>query len=201
MRKRLYLLVVVAAWLAVLAAGERWLVAYESAPGAATPVSGQWPEESSIRPTPGRHALLLFAHPQCPCTKATLGELAWVAARSKGLADVRIMFVLPPGAPKDWHHTDLWSAARTIPGAHVQADDGGVEARRFHAVTSGHVMLFDAAGRLVFQGGITAGRGHAGDNAGRRAVLDSLTHGTADPPSTPVFGCPLLGECTICASP
>jgi hypothetical protein len=56
-------------------------------------------------------------------------------------------------------------------------------------VTSGQVLLYDVSGRLVFRGGITAGRGHAGDNVGRDNVVAFLLHDTVPAESTPVFGC------------
>ena len=36
------------------------------------------------------------------------------------------------------------------------------------------------SGKLTFQGGITAGRGHQGDNAGETAVVSLLRGGAAD---------------------
>jgi hypothetical protein len=43
----------------------------------------------------------------------------------------------------------------------------------------------------LFKGGITASRGHSGDNLGRDAVIDLVTSGVASASSTPVFGCSL----------
>ena len=42
---------------------------------------------------------------------------------------------------------------------------------------------------LTFSGGITAARGHQGDNDGRRSVLASLAGTATGLPMTPVFGC------------
>ena len=51
-------------------------------------------------------------------------------------------------------------------------------------------------GSLVFSGGITAARGHEGDNHGRSAIEDHLLHGGARVAHTPVFGCDLFAEST-----
>jgi len=67
-----------------------------------------------------------------------------------------------------------------------------VEARRFGVETSGQTLLYDAGGRLIFSGGITGSRGHAGDNAGEAALVALLTSGQADRRATSVFGCPLF---------
>jgi hypothetical protein len=75
----------------------------------------------------------------------------------------------------------------------VWTDQAAREARRFGAETSGHTLLYDGAGQLVFAGGVTAARGHGGPNEGRASVLAWLK---AYPASarTPVFGCPMSKE-------
>lgn len=79
-------------------------------------------------------------------------------------------------------------------------DDNGAEANRFHAATSGQTLLYDAAGRLLFSGGITGSRGHSGDNAGQTAIVSLVNSGAAELTETSVFGCPLFepkSECPI----
>jgi hypothetical protein len=88
----------------------------------------------------------------------------------------------------------LWRDAAAIPGVHPIEDIDGGEIRKFGAATSGQVLLYDASGRLQFNGGITASRGHAGDNDGRDAVASLLRSGRAPLHTAFVFGCSLLGE-------
>ena len=57
-------------------------------------------------------------------------------------------------------------------------DDDGAEARRFGAETSGQTLLYDEHGALLFSGGITGARGHAGDNAGRASLVALLNRGS-----------------------
>jgi hypothetical protein len=90
-----------------------------------------------------------------------------------------------------WEHTDLWQTASTIPGAAALRDDDGIEAARFGAATSGFTVVYDAHGRLLFRGGLTASRGHEGDSFGQRRVVSLLTTGAADRSDSPVFGCAL----------
>jgi hypothetical protein len=54
------------------------------------------------------------------------------------------------------------------------------------------VLLFDAGGKLAFEGGITAARGHEGDNTGREAIAAHIS-GRPAPNSQPTFGCALGG--------
>ena len=79
-------------------------------------------------------------------------------------------------------------------------DDDGREARLFHAATSGQAVLYDPQGRLLFSGGITASRGHSGDNAGRSSIVSLVHAGVPDRTETSVFGCPLFdpqSECRV----
>jgi hypothetical protein len=90
--------------------------------------------------------------------------------------------------------TDLWDSAGQIPGVAAVADEDGAEAHRFSAATSGQVVLYDSSGRLLFSGGITASRGHSGDNVGRRAIVSLLADGSGVRTETPVFGCPIFED-------
>ncbi|HTC21602.1 MAG TPA: hypothetical protein VK859_12185, partial [bacterium] len=85
----------------------------------------------------------------------------------------------------------LVSSARRIPDTRVVIDLDGSEAARFGARTSGQVVLYDEGGRLLFNGGITEGRGHIGDNAGLQRIVSLVKTGRADKNDSLVFGCPL----------
>lgn len=137
-------------------------------------------------------SLVLFVHPQCPCTRATIGELARIVAQCQGRLETFVLVFKPAQSSQEWEQTALCQEARAIPGVRVLSDADGREARRFAAKTSGQVALFDAAGRLVFSGGITGSRGHSGDNAGRTAVVSLVNGAASERDRTFVFGCSLL---------
>lgn len=168
------------------------LWSYASAPGTAEVAPVAWPAESTLPRTPARWTLVMFVHPRCPCTRASLTELEKLQARSAGQIDMRIAVLQPSGVTTDWTQTSLCRHAFALPGAVVSLDASGSEARRFHARISGEVMLYDPAGRLAYHGGITAARGHEGDNPGSDAILN-LIAGDVASAACPAFGCPLLG--------
>jgi hypothetical protein len=105
-----------------------------------------------------------------------------------------VLFVKPAGAGTDWDDTELRRSAAAIPGVTVLTDENGTEAARFGAETSGHTLVFDRNGTLLFSGGITASRGHAGENAGESAVLAALTQQRIMRDRTPVYGCSLTNR-------
>jgi hypothetical protein len=195
---RFILITVCAAWALMIGAGLGLLWDYENAPGPASAPPSRWPLDSRIRPATDRATLVMLAHPRCPCTRASIGELDRLMAQAQGRVTAHVLFLKPAGSSDDWERTDLWQSAARIPGVSVVVDDGGAEARRFRAVTSGQTALYDARGRLLFSGGITASRGHSGDNAGRSAVVSLLNAGEAERTETSVFGCPLDGPRTEC---
>jgi len=152
-----------------------------------------WPAKCTVVPAAGQTTLVVFIHPRCPCSRATVGEIGWIMAKAKGLVQAQVWFYRPDGEPEAWAHTDLWRSAGQIPGVSVAGDEGGVEAVRFNASVSGQTLLYDRDGRCVFNGGITSARGHSGDNAGRSAVLTLLHGANLQKVETPVFGCALSG--------
>ncbi|MDB6139663.1 MAG: redB [Verrucomicrobiaceae bacterium] len=143
--------------------------------------------------------LVMFAHPRCPCSSASIGELATLMARCQGRLGAQVWFFQPAGETEEWARTDLWRSAATIPGVTVHVDSEGIEARRFNAETSGQVALYSQAGSLLFQGGITLSRGHSGDNPGSDAIEALLCHQFSGPVQTPVFGCALTDKKCLAA--
>src|SRR5882724_7622964 len=186
-----------AAWILMIAVGLTLLWRYENASGPAAAPPSQWPLASGIHLATDRATLIMLTHPHCPCTRASIGELARLMAQAQGRVTAYALFVKPAGSSDDWENTDLWRNAAGIPGVNVVVDDG-VEAQRFHAVTSGQTVLYDAEGRLLFSGGITGSRGHSGDNEGRSAIVSLLNTGEAERAETSVFGCPLFGTHSEC---
>ena len=184
------------AWLAAAAAGFGWMWRYAATAGATEEPPPAWPEQSTIVRSAGKPALVLFAHPRCPCTEATLGELAVLMQAAGKRVSAHVMFYHPLEEQPAWAHTALWEAAAAIPGVVVHEDAGGAEAALFHATVSGQTLLYDAEGNCQFTGGITAARGHAGDNAGRAAISALLRHEAPPGLATPVFGCALRGRTT-----
>jgi len=195
---RLFLLAFGVLWLLVIGVGVCVLCSYENTPGVAATPPEQWPVESRIERAPEGATLVMLVHPHCPCTRASLNELAALMAHCQGRLTAYVLFLKPEGFSDDWEKTDLWQSAASIPGVHAIVDDDGVEAQRFGAATSGQTILYAADGRLLFSGGITGSRGHEGDNAGQSAIVSLVNEGVAERTETFVFGCPLFNENSDC---
>lgn len=146
---------------------------------------------SQLKPVPGMYNLILIAHPKCPCTAATLEELDKIVARTQGRLAVHAVFYAMHDAEESWFDTKNWHKSASIPALMRHKDYGGAYTTDFGAQTSGQILLYNQENRLVFNGGITAGRGHAGDNVGELSVIEWVQVGHSTVSSTPVFGCHL----------
>jgi hypothetical protein len=184
--------ILVVIWCACAGVGLWAMLRYELTPAATATVTQQWPSETTLVHDSTRPTLILFLHPQCPCSRATLRELSLLEADCGARFAAQIVFVRPEEAGESWETTDLFRLAEQIPSAVVSSDVGGALASRFGATTSGQALLFSPHGRLMFQGGITPSRGHEGDNAGRTALTALINTGQATCTQTAVFGCSLL---------
>jgi hypothetical protein len=181
-------------WFATVGSGLLGLTVYSIVPGEPALPGVDWPADSGIPFHCGRPNLIVFLHPRCPCSRATLAELERVIASTEQCAAVSIVLIQPERIHEGWERAAAWLHAHAIPGARVFTDHGGVLTRRFGAATSGQVLLYASGGRLVFQGGITGSRGHEGDNAGRAAVIAAINGAGNTDTSTPVFGCELSSD-------
>jgi hypothetical protein len=193
-RSRRLIFLLTGAWACAVLFGLGWLLRWSNTPDPAGAVPAHWPAASAIRLDAERPTLVVFAHPRCPCTRATLGELALLMARSGEGCRAYVIFVQPEGMASEWVTSDLWQTAVRIAGVAVRADPSGREAARFQSETSGQTALYDPEGHLLFQGGITGSRGHAGENRGRSTLADLLEHRGAAGGATPVFGCALVAN-------
>jgi len=193
-RKALGISLLTLIWFGAVSFGSLWMWKYESTPGDPSTTPIHWPSNSRIQRSIHLPTLIVFAHPRCPCTRASIRELSLLMTHCAGRLDARVLFFKPASSSANWERTDLWRSAEAIPGVQVEWDEGGEEANYFLATTSGYSSLYNQSGQLMFSGGITGSRGHSGDNSGRSAIESVLINGRAGQQRAPVFGCSLLGS-------
>ena len=179
------------AWVAGVAWGLQKIQTYASTPGRTAVAPAVWPGSTLVAPVAGRDTLVMFIHPQCSCTRASLAELQTILDSSHGAVAAWVVVLKPHGMSDDWTHSETWDTASHMANVTVVMDDEGSEAQLFGAETSGHTVVYSAAGQLLFTGGITRARGHVGDNIGRDRVLSLVQTGNADGDTHEVFGCGL----------
>jgi hypothetical protein len=180
------------AWAAALIGGFTILWRYAARPGDRAAAPARWPAASTLTRDPTRATLLMFVHPRCACSRASLVELGHLVARVRGRLAPIVAFVRPPGADDaDFARGELRTLAAALPEARLVDDAGGVEARRFGAATSGATLVYAPDGALAFSGGLTSVRGHEGNSFGQERIVALLAGRQPDRADSPVFGCAL----------
>jgi hypothetical protein len=190
--RRCFTWTLVAVWSAAVATGMGLLAVYANNPGKWSPAPAAIGHSDDAMSA--RHRLYMFLHPRCPCSVASVNELARIMSRCAAQLDATVYFVRPESQGADWESGTLRNLASSIPGVNVKSDVGGSVAGQFHANTSGEVFVYDCRGKLRFHGGITSARGHAGDNLGESAVISIALGGKSNVERSPVFGCPFRAE-------
>lgn len=187
-------LVMTLIWIVGVLCGLSKLWKYERTPAHVVRSLAQWSSAARLPYSSHGLTLVMAAHPCCPCTRASIRELAQIMARSPHPDLAYILVYTPKIARPDWNETDLYDRAAAIPGVTVVRDGDGQEAARFQATVSGQTLLFDAAGHRLYSGGITPARGVEGDSPGKNAILALVRGEQVKRAQSPVFGCSLLSS-------
>lgn len=180
-------------WMLLLAAGAGALSRYEFKGSATTGLTDHWPDNPIIRLDSERPTLVMFLHPRCPCSAASLAQLDRVLRLYPGRFRTWVLIVRPASVPKAWEEGTNAEAARRLPDSTLMLDPAGALARQFGSLYSGTVQAYDHEGNRLFAGGITASRGHEGESLGSLSLQDIGAGKAPGATSMPVFGCPLMG--------
>lgn len=183
-------------WGASMLVGLFLSIDYECRPAVSGRAIASWPGSARISGAVKKSRLIMFLHPHCPCSWASLVGLADTLSRSRRAVAVHVLFFSSQDFTLPAQKSALWAKASTIPDVAITCDEEGAISRSFGASASGTVLLYDETGRLQFSGGITAGRGHVGQNAGSRALTAFLNYERVNDRDHPVFGCPITDVST-----
>lgn len=178
-------------WLTAAGWGYTTMVGYSVTPNTVTVAPSQWPAGLDLQVESARPTLVLALHPKCPCSRATVAELANVVARTGGRASLLVLCQQPADAAPGWDKTSLMDDVGRLPGVRVVRDFGGAAALRLGTLTSGEAVLYSPAGQLLFRGGLTPSRGHRGACDAQDALADAILHGTPAPRQFTAYGCPI----------
>src|SRR4051812_10164794 len=89
-------------WLSLVGAGFAVIMSYQNAGGRVGITPQHWPPKTTIALDREHDTLLMFAHPQCPCTRASIEELNRLLAQSHGTVTAHVLFFKPAGFPTYW---------------------------------------------------------------------------------------------------
>jgi hypothetical protein len=135
--------------------------------------------------------IVMFAHPLCPCTRASLIKLGEVALQVKDQSQIRVVFVTRGLNPEDVTTSKTLALARQLKHVTTELDESGTEECLYQATVSGEVFAFDAQGERIFHGGLTSGRGHLGVASSQEYLEQLITGKATEPLDAAVYGCRL----------
>ena len=179
-------------WAFSIGLGLYLLMKHELSPGKPAKPPVNWPKDSNLKLSTDKDTLVMFVHPQCPCTRASLEQLTPLT-KMENLA-IQILIFSPKIKPKDWSEKTCSDLNLSQKSVSMVPDYDGLEARRFQSKTSGQALLYDSKGRLIFTGGITGARGKTGNNPGLIELCSAIRehNNSGKVRETLVFGCSLL---------
>lgn len=181
------------AWLVTIAVVLRGWMDFEHSPGRNVRPQAQWPVSTQLRLDRDHGTLVVFLHPFCPCSRATLERLEQVLSDSS--KKPTCCFMIAPVASSveiDARSANL-RLAKAMSPSRTFIDGNKSEARLFDPTTSGHVFYYDAGGSLRFSGGVLVERGSNQPNTFAEALYRAINNPTYPVVHTPVFGCSLVG--------
>jgi hypothetical protein len=178
-------------WLVFCATGVGLFWQYKGTGQQPQPAAVVWPRNDELELDAIEPTLLMFAHPRCPCTRASMSELERVLRESGSSPRVTFVVYQPAAADATWQESPLLQEMRELPHANMVWDSEGKIAARFGAATSGQIQVYRPTGQCLFNGGVTRLRGHAGANAASDQLLAALQGTPAEFTTTTVYGCAL----------
>ena len=106
-------------WLGLVLVGLWKINQYSNTPGESARASQRLPSISGVAVSSGLATLVLFLHPKCGCSKATLGELAQLVPKISAKSKVNIVFLKPDGFTDADVRGSLWAEANEIKNQHA----------------------------------------------------------------------------------
>jgi len=167
------------------------LLNHETTPIKAEETPQYWPQNSQIELDSKRATLVMFTHPKCHCTRASMAELNKLMNRFPGRIAAHVVSIQTAEVSDSQTQADK-NVKSSDPIFYSDKDNG--EAHLFGAKNSGFVAFYAPNGRLLFKGGITSARGHKGDNPGASAIVALLNGRNPPVNEAPVYGCSLLKQ-------
>lgn len=176
-------------WSGSALAGYLYIFRYESKPATLASAARHWPEGSGLNHMAGAFELVMVVHPRCPCTRASVAELNKLLLRFQGKLRAHALVLKPFETSEAWGQTEISARLAQMPYLETVKDYRGATAERFGALISGETLLYGPTGTLLFDGGLTAFRGHEGPSLGQTLLSSMVAGSETGFHQTKVFGC------------
>ena len=140
---------------------------------AAAAASPTWPGTGVLQLAADRPTLLMFVHPECACSRASIGELQQLMTDCKNHVAVHLLFFKPTESTRtNGTIPAFWTDAKAIQARDVRIDPGGTVGgglRRPKQADRSWYATPKVGSSLVAASPMDSG--HFGDNAGLDAAI------------------------------
>ena len=178
-------------WFAGALVGFNQLDGYANTPGLKGKNANVWPRGTILNPDLKKPTFVMFLHPHCPCSGASVHSLFDVMRENGSRAKYYVVFVRPRGVAPQWEQSETYKKCKQNAEITTIVDDGGIEAAKFGALTSGQTYIYCSKLELTFSGGITSARGMEEVGPERQLIVKALNGQNARAQHSAVFGCSL----------
>jgi hypothetical protein len=184
----LLVIVVSAIWLIATTYAYSVMMRFDTRPGMAGNPPLRWPATSQVKLAKAQRTLLVFLHPKCSCSRASISQLQNLQKRLPGKFHTELVLWQPLNPSPSWnqlYRTDMGE----LTGTQVITDPGGRAAALFDVHTSGYVLLYGAGGDLQYAGGLTLARAFDLEGPGIVAMEQIMAGSKTTAAHRPVYGC------------
>ncbi len=133
--------------------------------------------------------IILFYHPKCPCTFATIRCLERLSTNFRTQPQIHAFAYRPQDESDTWIDSRSTRVLRNLEDIRIHPDIDGERFRRFGVRVSGHILIYDKNCDLTFSGGITPFRSHEGDCRASQQFVRCANDEIDECTRWPVFGC------------
>ena len=86
-------------WILVVGAAFAWTLTHGGDKPELGAAPARWPSGTRLPLDSAVPTLVMFTHPRCPCTRASLHELQWIVEHANGNVHAYVVFARPRGEP------------------------------------------------------------------------------------------------------
>jgi hypothetical protein len=187
--KKISLMIFAAIWTVIFFVSWSLFYSFSTTAGKHT-VMMRWPASEALPLLHDKPNILIFLHPKCSCSVASIAEFRRLVDSLSGRVHVRAI-LMKYQQVRSKEIPEGFASLFEIPEIKISRDDDGIISKSLGALTSGIVYLIDEEGLVVYQGGLTASRGHGGITAGSEFIRAWVTKRDDKTFMQKVFGCHL----------
>lgn len=172
-RKKIIISVIISIWVGSIIWSTKAMLIFQFTPGKMGKVFNDFPQKSKLVLDQTLPTLILFLHPKCTCSKASVEEIKIIKSSIK--KEFKLIAVVQTASLKLTDELEkLKEELSTLPHSTIVNDSYSFETNLFSVKTSGQIYIYSSFGELIYTGGSTSSRGTSSPSELRRTIASIL---------------------------